>query len=430
MLRLNKMKLPVAALLLVVTAQAFAVAKPTGEKVERMLKSPGARELMDEEVQLWQRQLETKKLVNRQMVLNGTFVLRGNPSPAQRFNRGKLIRCNVRTLAGGQFAAERNSCDLLNPSYVPLSAGGVDNPTAVAPGFYILGFENSVYPGFLQIKAGQTTAVDLQTVAIPAGGTVKVYRDLTTLTEQFKMYLTSFVLADSVFKLAEYPFGDLYIKTFGMRDGTTKRNYKFCEQAKLPELTKKGDRVCKAWNSGTFMMMTELFDFAADGSFTQWEVMKPGKPYGYKTARLLVAKATTSADASFVNVLPGAYTVEVSGLKGIVSTTTTGGLGVDLAKTLSANLGWMPVATNLAMNGNGSAAPPAAVDPLADSSTISSTSLAASDEGSDDDFVPQNQTCGSASKWRTEFRAYCTSDASAGCNRSKARMCEPMYDTP
>lgn len=392
-----------------------------------MLKSPGARELMDEEVKSWQRNIDSKHVTRNQMAVSGSFVLRGNPSPAQRFNRGKLVRCNVRQIGGGQFAAERSSCDLLNPVYIPLSANGVDTPTAVAPGYYLLGFENSMSPGMVQIQAGQTTAVDLQTIPVPAGGTVKIYRDLTALTEQFKLYFATYVLDDSLFSLAEYSYGDLYIKTFGVRDGAPQLNYSFCESAKLPEMTVKGARVCKAWNMGTFMTVTEMFNFGSDGSFTQWGINSPGKPYNYKFGRLLVARRTTSAVSSFVNVLPGQYMVEVTSELGSASQKSTGPVGPNVTNQSAMNLGWLPPAAKLSLEGNSSAAPPAAIDPLTDQSTAQ---IAAQDKDGGDDFIPKNETCGNAARWRTEFRAYCSHDSQAGCNRSTAKMCEPMHITP
>jgi hypothetical protein len=410
-----------------------AHAAPHGKQVEDMLQSPGARELMDEEVQSWQRTVETKRMsIRADVSVAGTVLLRGTPSPAQRFNRGKLIRCDVRFIGGGQFAATRNACDTENPVYLPISTPGQDQPTNVAPGFYVLGFENSVYPGFVQVKTGQTLAIDLQAVPVPEGGAVKIYRDLNALTEEVKMYFTTYVLGEPVFKLAEYSFGDLYIKSFGTRDGAVALDYKVCERSKLPKLTTKGERLCKAYNMGTFLMLTEMFTFNTNGSYLQYEVGPQGKPYPYKFGRLLVAKRTNSQIASFVNVLPGQYVIEVTDSKGAISTRSTGPIGsINPANALAMNIGWLPAASQLKMNGGAAISVPQAIDPAADPNAPSDALLAQADaDDNAGEYVNTSATCSSSRMWRTDLRAYCTSDATPGCARSAAKVCEPMFDTP
>ncbi len=421
-------------ILAVSLSASMANAVPIGKKVEKMLNSPGARELMAEEVESWKNNLETNHLaVRNDVVISGTVVLHGTPSPAQRFNRGKLIRCDARAIGGGRFAAIRNSCDLDHPIYLPLSAPGQDQPTSVAPGIYILGFENSIYPGFFPVVAGTLTAVELQRIAIPAGGAVKVYRDTNSLTEEFKIYFSTYVMGQSLFKLSEYSFGDLYIKTFGTRDGADPLTYKTCEAAKLPLMTTKGARICKAWNMGTFMTMTEMFNFAPNGSFSQWEVGQQGKPYEYTMGRLLVAERTSSAVANFVNVLPGQYVVEVTDARGLVHAQATGSVGaINTADALAMNMGWLPEASKLVMNGNASTIiAPSAVDPTADAAAPAAATLAAADTGdATGEIVSFSETCGAARMWRTDLRAYCTNDNVVGCNRTGAKVCEAMFDTP
>jgi hypothetical protein len=425
--------LKVTLAVLTLAASVAQAATPKGKQVESMLKSPGARELMDEEVSSWSRSIETKRMsVRNDVAVAGTVLLRGTPSPAQRFNRGKLVKCEVRFIGGGQFAANRNSCDMQNPVYLPVSTPGQDQPTSVAPGYYVLGFENSVYPGFVQVKAGETLAIDLQQIPVPGGGSVKIFRDLNSLSEEVKMYFTTYVLGESVFKLAAYSFGDLYIKSFGTRDGAVALNYKTCERAALPKLTTKGERLCKAYNMGTFLMLTEMFNFQPNGSFTQYEIGDQGKPYPYTFGRLLVAKRTTAQISPFVNVLPGQYTIEVTDAKGAVSTRSTGPVGaINPTNALAMNIGWMPPASQLKMNGTAAIAVPRSIDPTADTNAPSDATMASADaDDNAGEYVDHSATCSSARMWRTDLRAYCTADTVAGCARSSAKVCEPMFDTP
>lgn len=427
------MKTLKATLAILLSASIAHAVVPKGKQVESLLNSPGARELMDEEAQSWKHSVESKRMsVRNQIAAGGTVLLRGTPSPAQRFNRGKLVKCEVRLIGGGQFSANRNSCDMQNPVYLPVSTPGQDQPTSVAPGFYVLGFENSVYPGFVQVKAGETLSIDLQQIPVPAGGNVKIFRDLNSLSEEVKMYFTTYVLGESVFKLAEYSFGDLYIKSFGTRDGAVALDYKTCERKSLPKLTTKGERLCKAYNMGTFLMLTEMFNFQPNGSFVQYEIGDQGKPYPYTFGRLLVAKRTNAQIAPFVNVLPGQYTIEVTDAKGAVSTRSTGPVGaINPTNALAMNIGWLPAASQLKMNGTAAIAVPQAIDPSADTNAPSDAVLASADvDDNAGEFVDRSATCSSARMWRTDLRAYCTADTTAGCARSTAKVCEPMFDTP
>jgi hypothetical protein len=421
-------------------AQASRVSSARAVAPSVALESPGAQEFMAEEVASWNRSLETKRLsIRNQQVVNGGFVLRGTPSPAQRFNRAKLIPCQVKQV-GGTFAAVRNSCDTNNPVFIPLSLPGQEKITPLAPGMYILGFENSVYPGFISINPGRATTVDLQQIPIPAGGNVKVYRDLTTNDEQAKLFFTTYTLGESLFTLAQWDFGDLYVKPFGIEDGARQISYKTCEAAKLPEMTVKGSRICRAWNQGSFMSVMEMFDFeplyardrktdkvslitSSVGAYKQWEVGRQGRPYGYRMGRLLVAKRTTSDQAQFVNVLPGRYMVEVVDASGRASLQATGAVG---AADLAMNVGWLPQPAALKLDGKSvSAAPPTEL--LADGTVNPDVTSPEDQEG---EFINPNETCASSKMWRTEKRAYCHSDKTEGCNRATAQLCEPTFDIP
>ncbi|MES2964129.1 MAG: hypothetical protein V4760_09590, partial [Bdellovibrionota bacterium] len=283
--------------------------------------SRGAKEVMAEEADLyraqggeWGRSLRARG----QFEVNGAFELLGPVSPAQVFSRGKLVPCTIsRDPVSNIVVATRASCDESKRIYIPLTDGTTQPATAVPPGLYILGYENSIYPGYVMVSPGQTSRVVLQQIPIPAGGTVKVFRDLTQLDEQRKIYFTTYLTGKSFFKLGEWSFGDLYIQKMGNTNAPPSLDYSFCEQPALPELTARGERICRAWNQGSFMSVMEMFDFRNDARFYQWEVRKPGKPYAYRFTRLLVAKATTSTRAQFVNVLPGIYGVEVVDAKGV-----------------------------------------------------------------------------------------------------------------
>lgn len=387
-----------------------------------------AAEMMTEEMDLrretreWGRSLRARN----QFQLDGSIELIGQSSPAQIFSRGKLIPCTIqRDLVQNVVVATRKSCDDSKRIYVPLTDGVTQPATPVPPGLYLLGYENSIYPGYVVISPGQSQRIVLQRIPVPPGGTVKIYRNLNSLVEQQKIYFTTYTTGKSFFKLGEYAFGDLYVQKVGNTNAPPSLSYDFCEQPALPELTARGQRICRAWNQGSFMGVMEMFDFRTDSRFVQWEVRKPGKPYGYRFARLLVAKATTSTRASFVNVLPGSYSVEVTGTNGkanVLPPVTVGPLYPETS-TLVTSFGLLPSPETLALNGPAKPRPVLAVDPVNDPLIAQPAGL--SPEGDEPALTP-GETCSSAILWRTESRAYCKIDLQEGCDRASARLCEPM----
>lgn len=385
--------------------------------------SRGAQEIMAEEAELHQQQSRTREAgrhlrASGQFQLNGAFEVIGQVSPAQVFSRGKLVPCAIgRDPVTNIVVATRHSCDDSKRIYIPLTDGVTQSATSVPAGLYIFGYENSIYPGYVVISPGQTQRIVLQQIQVPAGGTVKIFRNLSALDEQRKTYFTHYAMGKSFFKYGEWAFGDLYIQKIGNMNAPPVLSYEFCEQAALPEMTSRGERICRAWNQGNFMSLMEMFDFRNDARFYQWEVRKPGKAYAYRFNRLLVAKATTAARATFVNVLPGSYGIEVDGngsLKSLPSVTVG---------PLDTAYGMLPAPEALALNGPTKPRVVAVLDPVNDPLVAQSGGL--SPEGDEPQLTP-GENCESARLWRTESRAHCKADTQEGCDRSTAQLCEPM----
>lgn len=411
----------IASLFALLPALAQAQAVPYREI------SPGAQDVMAEEVEHWQR--SDSRLFNPkfQTQMSGYFQLVGVPSRAQRFNRAKLVKCNMTQTPSG-LKALRNGCDMKNPYYVPITDGTPAQATPIPAGLYLVGFENSIYPGFITVQVGQMTRLDLQQIAIPGGGSVKIYRDTTRVFEQMKLYLTTYATGESFFKLAQWPFGDLYIKKWGLRGDAANLSYKLCEQERLPEMTLKGQRVCRAWNKGTFMAVMEAFEFRDDGRFKQWEVSHPGKPYAYAFDRLLVSAPTTVEEAQFINVLPGQYTIELTTKKEVKRAPVKLG-PTDAQGRLVNSFGVLPTPADLRMDGAAEPTKPTAVDPLADPNAAALAGIS-SPEDDDGEPIVRDGSCTKARFWRTEWRSFCRSETQEGCNRTSAKLCEPMFDIP
>lgn len=296
----------------------------------------------------------------------------GERGKFQVFAKVKAVRCS---------ADQRGVCDA--PLYLSLN-----ETQSVPAGNYIVGFENSIYPEVVQINAGESRTLYLEKLTVPAsvkGTKIRVYRDLTTLVEQNKIYMTMYFMNRHFFRLDKDNFGDLYLTGSWERDYVQRFTYDAC-----PRLSAFGDveisakRVCAAWNSAkTPSDLLELFNFADDGTMVEYWVTYPGDAIPSKHPRYLVSAPMTTTD--FVSVFPGSYRF-LGDVKGSRS------VGVKAGNAVVAHV----LGGGKSLYGNNSLNRVESVD------------------------------CYSAAMWKTEIRAYCKKDSQEGCDRLQAQVCEPM----
>lgn len=145
----------------------------------------------------------------------GSLQVNGQPGKFQIFQKVKAVRCVL---------GQRGTCDA--PVFFNLNT-----PQALPPGTYLVGFENSIYPEPVTVDAGGVTTLNLETVAVPAqvrGARIRAYRDLSTLIEQKKIYLTMFAMNRHFFRLDKENFGDLYLTGAWDRDYVQRFTYEIC----------------------------------------------------------------------------------------------------------------------------------------------------------------------------------------------------------
>ncbi len=294
---LKKMSFAVAAIVTVLlTLSQSAIAQP---------------ELLAEEVEAYYAALAKKKTqrlglmqeVGVGVTANGNLLVSGNASEFQLFNRVKAVRCEP-SESNGSLIANRKSCK--ETSYF-----AINETRSLTPGYYILGFENSIYPGFIKIGAGESVTIALQPILISGDGIAKIYRNLGSSTEQKKLFFTQFQLAKSMFSLANYDFGDLYLRKFPLEDVMPNIEYSFCDSGFSGDLDPQARGLCNGYNSISFTGMKVFFEFNADSTHNQYVPRIPGDAFRYSFERLLVS-APTSGAGSFVNVFPGDYTIETT----------------------------------------------------------------------------------------------------------------------
>lgn len=301
----------------------------------------------------------------------GTLQVNGQAGKFQIFQKVKAVRC---------VQGQRGSCDA--PVFIDLN-----KPQAVPEGAYLVGFENSLYPDIVRIEAGRTTNLYLERLTVPSevrGQKIRVYRDFTSLVEQKKIYLEMFMMNRHFFRLEANNFGDLYLTGSWERDYVQRFTYETCPKiSAYGEVSAAATTVCQAWNTAKDPMgLRDLFNFSNDGTFQEMWVTFPGDVIPSKHPRYLVS--TPMTDQDFVAVFPGAYKFQAEGKgSGAVSVKTSG---------VSQNASTFGISLN----------------------TLKS-------------FISlSGEDCSSARTWKTESRAYCTSDSLEGCDRSSAQSCEPM----
>lgn len=302
---------------------------------------------------------------------NGTLRVVGEAGRFQIFQKVKAVRCNLKS---------RGECDA--PVFFDLNTN-----QSLPAGSYVVGFENSLYPDYVSVKANQRVDLFLEKVTVPSGlkgERVRVYRDFSRLIEHKKIYLAMYAMGRHFFRLDSSNFGDFYLAGSWERDSVQRFTYDFCSKLHLyGEVPEAAKQTCSAWNSATKPMdLRQLFSFGNDGTFTEMWVTYPGDVIPSSHNRYLVSTPMTTAD--FVAVFPGAYRISEEGKKAKSVSVVTSGIPQD------------------------------------DSINVFSG------EGSNSLFTLTSKECLDARVWNTEFRAHCSSDKQEGCDRSSVKSCQAM----
>lgn len=230
----------------------------------------------------------------------GSMQVVGEAGKFQIFQKVKAVRCTD---------GQRGLCDA--PVYFALN-----KPQEMPPGFYLVGFENSLYPDLVKVVSRQLVTLYLDKIAVPSqvrGQRVRVYRDFTSVVEQKKIYLTMFMMNRHFFRLDAGNFGDLYLAGSWERDYVQRFTYETCPKlSTYGEVSAAAKTVCQAWNNAKNPSeLSELFNFSSDGTFQEMWVTFPGDVIPSKHPRYLVS--TPMTDQDFVAVFPGVYKVQAEG---------------------------------------------------------------------------------------------------------------------
>lgn len=330
----------------------------------------------------------------------GYLGIRGQETESQPFKTVKAYRCpyeSTYSYYGGTEKkfnpAMRGKCKL--KGYLDLNKA-----YPMEEGLYILGYENSVNPGFVEVTAGQQTVIDLQPIEVPnLGGaaSIVVVRDLSMLVEQKKQMFQLYALGGNMVRISEYPFG-AYLGTTG-RNLSGLQNYSACKEFYLGSegsIQNHAQRICAAAKSAQSLYdLAVIFEFEttrvrvgdstpADSSVIQeqyWVSANPGDVIEFRYPRLAISSPVKPGDV--VWAFPGSYAF-------------------------------------VALDKN---------NKLVATSRMTTSQIYESYFGTDE--IPEREpnpalSCEGTKIWRTEVRAFCTSDHQYGCDRSEYNFCESM----
>ncbi|OFZ30140.1 MAG: hypothetical protein A2622_09845 [Bdellovibrionales bacterium RIFCSPHIGHO2_01_FULL_40_29] len=273
-------------------------------------------------------------------------------------------------------------------------------------GKYIVAFENTIHPGFVDVIEGRVATIQLQKISIPPSfaqdKAVKIYRDFSSQVEQKKVLFEKFYYGKNIFRQAVRKFGDFYLAGMTDIDAAPQANFSYCSENRIDQLRlvsnirEHAKFVCESFNRARTMMdYADLYKFANNGTFQEAAADYPGDIIPKRHYRYLVGTPMMATD--FVAVMPGVYRIEgETGRQNMRATTTalTETYG-DLTRTFG----------NSKSHGE--------VDDIDLETTVDSGAISTG-------------RCGEASVWRTEKRSYCTHDGLDGCSRALAQQCEEM----
>ncbi|MBX3040331.1 MAG: L,D-transpeptidase family protein [Bdellovibrionaceae bacterium] len=236
--------------------------------------------------------------------ITGQLTVRGTPGRGQAVAKVTAIRCD---------RSRRFACDdAINFD--------LNKATTLPAGSYIVGFENSLHAGWVQVSGGGSTTLDLVQVSLPAGAqagsNIKVFRDLSHKTEQRKFLWAIYNLGRHPMGLATYDFGDLYSATSNKRDIMSRISADYCvsNANSLKGLSKEGRDTCAViLNAKNFTQLAGNYEFKTDSSVIEKFVTAPGDWIRIQHKRHLVSTPLEAQD--FISVFPGAYRAMADGQK-------------------------------------------------------------------------------------------------------------------
>jgi hypothetical protein len=243
------------------------------------------------------------------LLKTGSLLISGEAGSTQYFSYVKAIPCKE---VNG--VVQRATCRIEKAVAISLN---VESQLPYGP--YILGFENSLYPGFVRIGK-KVQKINLEKIKISDfevkrnSELYRVVRDFSEHLEKSKNSFQTYFVQQPIFNLAQYGFGGLYLKGSFQKDVSSRLSYRACSKSSIKQvLSDEAKTFCNNAKVDSLVPTKEFFsvnkvDGKADGTFTEkWinedimDVVEVKHPYH------LVATPLKFDD--FVSVFSGSYRV-------------------------------------------------------------------------------------------------------------------------
>lgn len=346
----------------------------------------------------------------------GTLMVTGQPGIGQSFGFALVQKCEEPKLMDNS----RKTLKSLKISCGEKIKINLNSEEKLPAGNYLVGFENTLYPGFVKVEAGNSTTLQLQKIQIPttlkSSRAVRIYRDMTSLVEQKKVYFERYYTGKSFFREAQYAFGDMYVAGKNKLDQMDQIKSKYCSEMNLSKLRLVTDIreqamfVCEALQSAQSMMdLSDLFRFASNGSYQEAVVDYPGDIFPKRYSRMLVSAPVRGTE--FVSVMPGVYK--------IINETGAGETRIDAMNVLENY-------TNEARKFSQKISTSVDQEKEIAEELVEDTRGLPTPEGATTNRMSSISQCMKVAVWRTEQRSYCTADTQEGCDRQMAKMCSEI----
>lgn len=345
----------------------------------------------------------------------GKLQVSGVPGLGQNFGFAVAQRCEEPKLIKIQQKGSVKLTSQCEPKVkIPLN-----QDVQLKPGKYIVGFENTVFPGFVQIESQKTANIALEKINLSASAgshkMVRIYRDLTTLTEQKKIYFEKFMTGSTFFRQGQYNFGDLYVAGNGMINQIEEGFSSYCADRNLSNLKLVSDirehamYVCETLqNANSMWDMADLYRFSNFATFQEAVVGNPGDIFPRRYGRLLVSAPVRGTE--FVSVMPGEYQISSELLKTPIKVQT------------QRIIEDYPEAERKAYHKYSMKVD---VNEISEDIEDDHQGLP-NPNGATTNFNSRHKQCESVALWRTESRSYCTQDSQPGCDRQTAQQCTEL----
>lgn len=367
-----------------------------------------------------------------------TLRVSGTPHASQIYQQVKAVSC---------VEPKKNAQQILQPNCKSPIYFDLNSDQSLPPGDYILGFSDTVYPGFVHLNSGDQIEIKLQSLPLPqaeATDTVRAYINFDSLMEQKKIYFSVYYTSEHFFKMTEYNFDDLFLTTTDGKNIFSPFDQRSCGKIQSDSGASDFAKIlCANYKNATSMMdMADFFLFETKPQFeAQYQeafIWSPGDIFSVRYKRNLVALPINGAaivTGDSLAVFQGSYKVQVikrdgTALPGVVENTAdTTEKYTDAQLNRSMKNRPSAASTGDATEGGASTAADDSSSSSAPSFFINSSTTTASSNNNasntTEDMVTYQKNCFKAYMWKTENRSYCTKDSAEGCNRRQAKLCEP-----